>query len=214
MEDVLSSASLQKRCDLATLKQRVRRTRVCTIFLSSVFNGMEGERKLMMEKHKPQLEELCVARGVQLVFVDMRLGITKEMGDQGLTVLTCVRAVEESDIFIGYYAQAGRYGWHGEGLQPSLDKCKTEFPWVEQFRDRSVTEIEWLCGGVEDMAATQTGDKWPCASLYMYRADSFDQEKRRVAQTHLYAVLSKAADGGPAAAVLNNSDVIEAAKKV
>lgn len=130
LDVLLSSTSLKDRCGIEALHERIRRTKTCTVFLSSVFNGMEQERTLMMEKYRSRLEEECAKCGVALVFVDMRLGITKAMGDQNLTVLTCLRAARASDIFVGYFATKGRYGWHGESLQPSLKACSTEFPWV------------------------------------------------------------------------------------
>lgn len=42
-----------------------------------------------------------------------------------------------------------RYGWHGaddEGLQKNFENALPQYPWLDQFRDKSVTELEFLHG--------------------------------------------------------------------
>lgn len=42
-----------------------------------------------------------------------------------------------------------RYGWHGESdalLQQNFDNAVGRYPWLANFRDRSVTELEFLHG--------------------------------------------------------------------
>lgn len=52
-----------------------------------------------------------------------------------------------SDIFVGFFGQ--RYGWHGlndSSLQATFDAAVPHYPWLEKYRDRSVTELEFLHG--------------------------------------------------------------------
>ena len=64
----------------------------------------------------------------------MNTGITQEMGDDGDTVLCCLREVDHSrPYFVGILGE--RYGWHQERedgrdvlLNKSLDKAQAEYP--------------------------------------------------------------------------------------
>ena len=49
-----------------------------------------------------------------------------------------------------YYPK--RYGWHGndELLQKSFDVAAIKYPWVNNYRDRAVTELEYLHGHLND----------------------------------------------------------------
>jgi nephrocystin-3 len=64
----------------------------------------------------------------------------------------CLREIERSNLFLGLYGE--RYGWclsqhahrnpsaQDELLKRTLDTAAKEFPWLNEYRDRSVTEIE------------------------------------------------------------------------
>ena len=42
-----------------------------------------------------------------------------------------------------------RYGWHGvddKSLQENFDNAIENYPWLEKYRDKSVTELEYLHG--------------------------------------------------------------------
>ena len=43
--------------------------------------------------------------GVQFVPVDMRWGITTELSDNNQTINICLREIDRSDVFIGFYGQ-------------------------------------------------------------------------------------------------------------
>eukprot|EP01038_Epipyxis_sp_PR26KG_P013624 gene13624-18282_t len=81
---------------------------VITVFLSSPFDGMEEERRIFREEYATELENICAKRGHLLTFVDMRFGITSEMGNNNQTVITCMRGIDEADIVLGFYG--ARYG--------------------------------------------------------------------------------------------------------
>lgn len=49
-----------------------------------------------------------------------------------------------------------RYGWHGrndDNLQDNFDNALGRYPWLENFRDKSVTELEFLHGHLNNPGA-------------------------------------------------------------
>jgi hypothetical protein len=49
-----------------------------------------------------------------------------------------------------------RYGWHGADdalLQANFDNAVGRYPWLDAVRDRSVTELEFLRGHLNDPGA-------------------------------------------------------------
>ena len=49
-----------------------------------------------------------------------------------------------------------RYGWHGAddaALQENFEEALGLFPWLENYRDKSVTELEFLHGHLNDPGA-------------------------------------------------------------
>ncbi|ESO87647.1 hypothetical protein LOTGIDRAFT_166228 [Lottia gigantea] len=126
---------------------KLKDPRVCRIFFSSPFGGIEDEREELTRKYFPQIHHLCNSHGVQFVPVDMRWGITKEAGENAQVINICLRELDRSDMFVGFFGQ--RYGWHGdkdELLQQNFDNAVPRYPWLEKFRDKSVTELEFLHG--------------------------------------------------------------------
>ena len=120
---------------------------VCRVFFSSPFNGMQDERELLARRYWPRLQSYCEAHGVVFRAVDLRWGITHEAAQNAQVLNICLNELSRSDILVGFFGQ--RYGWHGTDdqiLQMNFDNVTGKFPWVNEFRDRSVTEIEFLHG--------------------------------------------------------------------
>eukprot|EP00164_Ancoracysta_twista_P012994 GFYU01020579.1.p1 GENE.GFYU01020579.1~~GFYU01020579.1.p1 ORF type:complete len:222 (-),score=29.19 GFYU01020579.1:2-667(-) len=93
-------------------------SRVIRVFISSTFIDFFDERENLLKHTFPRLKPICEERGLSLSWVDMRWGVTSEMGDSGLTILTCLSEIDHSrPYFIGMLGE--RYGWHrpmwGEG---------------------------------------------------------------------------------------------------
>ena len=128
------------------LAAKVKRTGNLCIFLSSPFDGYAEERERFMLKF-PTLSRLCQDKGVFLSVVDMRWGISDQLGKEHKTVTTCLSSIDKSDIFIGYFA--ARYGscvltkkeWVKEDVAEALKK--PQFEYITQYSDRSVTEMEF-----------------------------------------------------------------------
>ena len=121
--------------------------RVVRVFISSPFNGMEKERDILTKFYWPKIEAALSEKGLHLRLVDMRWGITHSSSSDSQTINICLREIDRSDIFIGLYGQ--RYGWNGRHdavLQENFDKAAEKYPWVEKYRDKSVTELEFMHG--------------------------------------------------------------------
>ena len=75
-----------------------------------------------------------------------RWGITADDAADGSTVLLCLQEIDRCrPYFISFLG--GRYGWSlASGPDPllerSLDKAASQYPIVDRYRDRSVTELE------------------------------------------------------------------------
>lgn len=120
---------------------------VARVFYSSPFGGLEEERELLTKQYWPELAHFCQKAGYQFVPVDMRWGITSELSGEAATITICLRELDRSDMIVGFFGQ--RYGWHGstdEFLQKTFEHAIPSYPWLEGYRDRSVTELEYLHG--------------------------------------------------------------------
>eukprot|EP01089_Gocevia_fonbrunei_P013362 TRINITY_DN3415_c0_g1_i1.p1 TRINITY_DN3415_c0_g1~~TRINITY_DN3415_c0_g1_i1.p1 ORF type:complete len:461 (+),score=71.39 TRINITY_DN3415_c0_g1_i1:20-1402(+) len=119
------------------------------IFLSSPFRDMQSERDLIMKLALPQLRRLCLERDVVLSCVDLRWGVTEAQSNAAATLLMCLREIEKCNAFIGMWGE--RYGWctsekgktrQDELLKRAIEVAEKEFPWISEYTNRSVTEIE------------------------------------------------------------------------
>eukprot|EP00741_Cyanophora_paradoxa_P015796 tig00020904_g15251.t1 len=127
--------------------------RVVRIFVSSTFQDMQAERDAIRSFVNPTLKAMCAERGLFFHCVDLRWGINEEACQAGLVTLLCLREVDRSTHFVGLLK--ARYGWHLRPDAPADDKDNAlfrlnlgrageEFPWVQEWQDRSVTEIGLL----------------------------------------------------------------------
>uniref|UniRef100_A0A6B2KWC3 NACHT domain-containing protein n=1 Tax=Arcella intermedia TaxID=1963864 RepID=A0A6B2KWC3_9EUKA len=113
---------------------------------------MNEERDLVVKRIIPKLRRLCLERDIVLSCVDLRWGVTEAQTQGAATLLMCLREIEKCNIFIGLYGE--RYGWcltensyrkptqQDELLVRTFALAAKEFPWVNQYKDRSVTEVE------------------------------------------------------------------------
>ena len=86
-------------------KKKLKEARVCRVFFSSPFRGMEAERELLTKQYFPTLQSLCNTHGVQFIPVDMRWGISHELSTNAKTIEICLREIDRSDIFVGFFGQ-------------------------------------------------------------------------------------------------------------
>lgn len=78
---------------------------IVKIFFSSPFGGMESEREELTRKYFPRIQYLCNSHGLQFAAVDMRWGITAESSDKAQVINICLREIDRSDMFIGFFGQ-------------------------------------------------------------------------------------------------------------
>jgi tetratricopeptide (TPR) repeat protein len=103
---------------------------------------MHAERDELVKRVFPQLRKQCEARGVTWGEVDLRWGITDEQKAEGRVLSICLSEIHNCrPYFIGLLGQ--RYGWLTDDFPPSLIERE---PWLAEYSDRSVTELEILHG--------------------------------------------------------------------
>ena len=119
--------------------------RVVRVFISSTFVDFQEERRLLVERVFPALNRQARERGVELVPVDLRWGVTAEQAERGETLPICLGEIERCrPYFIGLLGE--RYGW-----VPPADHYRPELlarqPWLQShIAGSSVTELEMLHG--------------------------------------------------------------------
>jgi hypothetical protein len=107
------------------------------VFLSSTFVDMTDERKFIVEKTLPELSRRCRELGLELREIDLRWGITADDIQGGALIELCMEAIEKSSLFLAVIGH--RYGTTIETFAPHLI---ARWPWLEQCRGKSITEIE------------------------------------------------------------------------
>ncbi|MEA2637313.1 MAG: hypothetical protein QOE18_370, partial [Chloroflexota bacterium] len=125
--------------------------RAIRVFVSSTFRDMGAEREELIKRVFPQLRKLCETRGVTWGEVDLRWGVSDEQKAEGQVLPICLAEIQRCrPYFIGLLGE--RYGWVPEEL-PAL--LLAQDPWLGKYQGRSVTELEMLCGVLEDPAMEQ-----------------------------------------------------------
>lgn len=83
------------------------------VFISSTFNDLDEERTLLMTRVFPQFIQLASLRGVNLVPVDLRWGITNTSEEKDIyntkIIDICLKEIDAAQCFIGIIGD--RYGW-------------------------------------------------------------------------------------------------------
>jgi nephrocystin-3 len=123
------------------------------VFISSTFRDMQAERDVLARETFPALRARFRLRGVELLDLDLRWGITEEQSQRGETLTVCLDEIDRCrPFFIGVLGE--RYGWvpPPEALTPELKKA---FPVLNSVSGRSVTEIEMLHGALRDPSSAR-----------------------------------------------------------
>eukprot|EP00741_Cyanophora_paradoxa_P016875 tig00020943_g16298.t1 len=152
---LLTAAAGRQLAKPATRAGRQQSNRVVCIFCSSTFPHRQEERDAIRALAAPKLKATASERGLFLHVVDLRWGITDDAVESGEVVRLCLREVQRSRYFVGIVK--ARYGWHVPPGAPADDKgaslfrwnlevASSEFPFVHDWADRSVTEIEMRAG--------------------------------------------------------------------
>ena len=121
------------------------------VFLSSTFRDFMEERDLLVKQVFPSLRRRAEERGVEVVDVDLRWGVTQEESEQGKVIGICLAEIERCrPYFIGMLGE--RYGWTpGKTDYPDELFKKEQLRWIRDHQgNASVTELEILHGVLND----------------------------------------------------------------
>lgn len=126
-------------------------TRLIRVFLSSTFRDFMAERDLLVKQVFPELRRKARERGVEVVDVDLRWGITEEESRQGKVIPICLGEIDRCrPYFVGMLGE--RYGWIPPADQYSPEVIERQ-PWLkDHLGGVSVTELEILHGVLNDPA--------------------------------------------------------------
>jgi len=126
-------------------------SRQIRVFLSSTFRDFMEERDLLVKQVFPELRRKARERGVEVVDVDLRWGITEEESRQGKVIPICLGEIDRCrPYFVGMLGE--RYGWIPPADQYSPDVIERQ-PWLnDHLGGVSVTELEILHGVLNDPA--------------------------------------------------------------
>lgn len=181
----LGSVSYDISPSLASVRSLVDRNtqnRSLRLFISSTFKDMKEERELLVKKIFPEIRRLCASRLVNFVYIDFRWGITNEDSAGGKVLDLCLNEIDKCrPYFLGILGQ--RYGWsqqsssiNDRSLAETFDIAAEKHPWVDSYRDRSVTEVEMLHGALFHPSLAPNAHFYLRNESYL---DSLDSIKRR-----------------------------------
>ena len=154
------------------IKQKTAR-----VFISSTFRDMHTERDYLSKVIFPEVREILKPRGIYLVDVDLRWGITEQESEKGETLKICLDEIENSrPFFIGIIGE--RYGWiPDEAPSKMLNSTENRFNWENKLKagDHSVTALEIYYGVLNNL---EQKDR----SFFYFRDDEFikDVPKEKV----------------------------------
>lgn len=122
-------------------------SRELRVFISSTFNDLQKERKILMSSVFPKLVSVAAERGVVLTPIDLRWGVVprREGKSRSTQIIdACLREIDEAQCFIGIVGE--REGWlpDTDDLGKS-DLLKGEFEELVHS-GMSMTEIEMQYG--------------------------------------------------------------------
>jgi tetratricopeptide (TPR) repeat protein len=119
--------------------------KVIRVFLSSTFVDFQEERSLLVKQVFPSLRRRARSRGVEIVDVDLRWGVTAEQTERGETLPLCLAEIDRCrPYFISLLGE--RYGWVPPAVYYKPELLERQ-PWLrEQMGGASVTELEILHG--------------------------------------------------------------------
>jgi tetratricopeptide (TPR) repeat protein len=131
---------------MATTQIEGSTNRQVRIFISSTFMDMQEEREELVKFVFPELRRRCRERKVEFVGVDLRWGITDEQASEGKVLPICLAEIEGCrPYFIGILGE--RYGWVPNEID---DEIIERQQWLNEHKEKSVTELEILHGVLND----------------------------------------------------------------
>ncbi len=91
------------------------RNRTIRLFVSSTFSDLKAERDLLQREVFPNLQRLCLSKGLRFQAIDLRWGVPEEAGKDNRTMRICqqeLKRCQEGPIKPNFLVLLGdRYGW-------------------------------------------------------------------------------------------------------
>ena len=129
--------SAQVNTDVGAVSREIR------VFLSSTFRDFNEERKLLATQVFPELNRRARERGVELVEVDLRWGVTQEQAEDGHALEICLAEIERCQrYFIGMLGDS-----YGSLTPPERDLLVAAPELLEQH--------SWLNGKIGQASYTE-----------------------------------------------------------
>ena len=140
------------------------------IFISSTFKDLDEERSLLMTRVFPRLIQLAYLRGVNLVPVDLRWGITdneeESFSSNTKIIDVCLKEIDAAQCFLGIIGE--RYGWCPSSNDLSKSNVlKGDYAWLVNA-GMSMTEIEMQYGALIRQKHNYT-------SFFIKKSDRIDE---------------------------------------
>jgi tetratricopeptide (TPR) repeat protein len=109
------------------------------VFISSTFKDMHTERDYLVKYVFPELRERCLRKGIHLVDIDLRWGVTEKEAEEGKALAICLDEIENCrPFFIGILGE--RYGWTPNHYDLPNDK---RYDWIKSLENGySITALE------------------------------------------------------------------------
>ena len=110
-----------------------------------------------------------------------------------MTVWFCLRNVDTCDMFLGFYG--ARYGTvynpqdsRTDWVKQDFDFARKDFPWVDQFRTKAVTELEFRYGWLNDNMPNGIGNaRGLRPSAFFFRNPAYDKRMEKEDKENAYA---------------------------
>eukprot|EP00002_Diphylleia_rotans_P032243 TRINITY_DN6756_c0_g1_i10.p1 TRINITY_DN6756_c0_g1~~TRINITY_DN6756_c0_g1_i10.p1 ORF type:complete len:2620 (-),score=451.36 TRINITY_DN6756_c0_g1_i10:125-7984(-) len=102
------------------LSSRIIDEGVLRIFLSSTFRDMQHERDQFFQYGVPELKIMAKTKGLDLVFIDLRWGLTAQDSSDGWVVVRCCDSIKKCAYFVCFLG--ARYGWVPDPTKTELNK--------------------------------------------------------------------------------------------
>lgn len=117
------------------------------LFISSTFQDLQQERDYLSKNTFPELRRICLERGISLVDVDLRWGITQEEAENGHVIRICFEEIDKCrPYFIGIIGD--RYGWIPSETEVQKDTILLDkySKYIKDYLDEgmSITEMEFM----------------------------------------------------------------------
>jgi hypothetical protein len=116
--------------------------RTVRLFVSSTFQDMQDERRILQEEVFPIVRRLLVERGVTFIGIDLRWGVTREEVENGDVLGICLREIDRCRPWI-LGLLGTRYGWIDPAAPDQLAAEPRFSRLLERFPIRLHHTLRW-----------------------------------------------------------------------